>query len=158
MAQASPTSTQPARSEDEIFAPGGPTVVLVLGGVRKTIRQLPARTNEAWKKQLAETVGAKFLGKGPLDDVDKLSTAFAGLTDAQVELLVAYDEDGRLGGADWILDHAAASEIWTAFKEVLIAAFPFLADAKRAPALVAELLPQLVALVGSKPSTNGAGG
>jgi hypothetical protein len=147
-----------ARSEDEIFAPGGPTITLVLGGVSKPIRQLPVRANEEWKRKLAEVAATRFGGLSGAPTVDAIAKLFNSLGDVQAELLIAYDVDGRLGGAEWIGDHATPGELWQAFKDVLEAVFPFLADAKRAPNLVAEILPQLVALLSSSASQPGAEG
>jgi len=149
-------ASAPERSEDDIFAKLG--LHLTLGGVDKAIRQLPKTQNDDWKASLAEVLGTRIGGLGTLDSVDNIATAFAGVDDAQIELLCAYDVDGRLGGADWIANHATPTEIWEAFKTVIVAAFPFLADARRAPGTVAWLLPQLVALAGKQPSTSGDAG
>lgn len=157
-----PTSeARPARSEDAIFAPGGPTIPLVLGGVEKPIRQLPVRRNEAWKRELASALATKLSGPaaGGIDSVESLSALFTGAQDLQIELLLAYDVEGRIGGRDWLEDNATPAEIWAAFKEVLYAAFPFLADARRTPAIVGQLLeqlPRLVAPRGNPPSPPGA--
>lgn len=146
----------PDRSEDDIFARFG--LKLTLGGIVKPIRQLPKVANDEWKTKLAEVVGKRVGGLGNLDNVEGLSATFAGLDDAQIELICAYDVDGRLGGPDWIGNNATPAEIWEAFKDVLMAAFPFLADVRRAPGTVGWLLPQLVALAGKPPSTSGGGG
>lgn len=149
-----------ARSEDELFAPGTrrPIVKIVLAGIEKRLEELPVSGNEDWKRELALKAFGRLASAGTLDNAEAIASMFAGVTDVQIELLVAYDRDGRLGGADWIRDNASASEIWTAFKEVMKAAFPFLVDAAKAPNLVAELLPQLAALLGKQPSTSGAPG
>ena len=149
------TKEPPSRSEEEIFARLG--VRLVLGGVEKPIRELPALANEEWKGKLAAAV-AKRVGRiGTLNEPAAIAALFAGVQDVQVELICAYDVDGRLGGADWILEHATATEIWTAFKQVVVIAFPFLADAGRYPAVVGLLLPQLVELLSKPPSPSGDG-
>lgn len=149
-------SGTPERSEDEVFARFG--LKLTLGGIVKPIRQLPKLANDEWKTKLAEVLQTRIGGLQKLDNVEGLSAAFAGLDDAQIELICAYDVDGRLGGKGWIEANATPTEIWEAFKNVLMAAFPFLADARRAPGTVGWLLPQLVALAGKQPSTSGGEG
>lgn len=150
---------QAGRPEDELFPAGSsrPTVTVVLGGIPKRMLELPARANEEWKRELAEQVATRSASLRTLDSTAAIAALFSGVTDVQAELIAAYDREGRMGGKDWILDNATASEIWTAFKGVLFAAFPFLSDAARAPNLVAELLPQLVALLGNQPSPSGDG-
>jgi hypothetical protein len=131
---------------------------LTLGGVKKPIRPLAARPSREWKALLADKVRAATAGiemKG--SDWGQVLALLSDLTDLQVELLVAYDREGRLGSADWILDNASEREIYEAFKTVLVEAFPPLADAQRFPQLLAGLLPQLLALSGNSDSANGAG-
>lgn len=129
---------------------------IVLGGVTKPIRPLPANASEAWTELLSARLreaigGVKISG----DDWGSILGRFAGLTRLQTELLVAYDRDGRLGGVEWIGDNATPLEIWTAFKQVATAAYPPLADAVRFPQLLAGLLPQLLASSGSSDSPSG---
>lgn len=131
---------------------------ITLGGVQKPIRPLAARPSRDWKTLLAEKIRAATKDiEVSGSDWGQVLTLLSDLTDLQVELLVAYDREGRLGSADWILDNASEREIYEAFKAVLIEAFPPLADAQRFPQLLAGLLPQLLALSGNSASTNGAG-
>lgn len=146
--QAGPT----APSDEEIWG----ALPLVLGGVKKPIRQLAAYPNEDWCALVTERFQT-MLGQGRLSSQDwgGIAALAAGQTRLQIELLVAYDREGRLGGEEWIGNNASAAEIYEAFKLVLQAAFPFLADAARFPQLLAGLLPQLLAISGSSGSAPG---
>ena len=140
-------------SDEQIWANALP---LVLGGVTKHVRPLAANPSKRWKELLAErfreTFGS-FETRG--NDWAQVLGLVAGFTDLQIELLVAYDHEGRLGGPEWIGDNASELEIYEAFKAVTVAAFPFLADAQRFPQLLGTLLPQLLAICGSSPSPAG---
>lgn len=145
-------AADPAARESEAF---DGLITVRLGGVDKGLRPLPITKNRAWKARLAERI------RGALDgfearDWPGIYTLAAGLVDEQVELLIAYDVEGRLGGREWIEANATEREIYEAFKAILEEAFPPLADARRFPRLVGELLPQLLASSGSSPSPSGA--
>lgn len=141
------------RSEEEIFSG---TVDVVLGGVSKSMRPLTVTENEAWQQQLNEV--AKGALRIVAADWQRSVATFAGMTREQVELLTAYDVEGRLGGADWIPTHATPREVWEAFKRVFWESYPAFDDARRFPGIIGELLsnaPSLLARYGSSPSPSG---
>lgn len=145
-------STRP-RAEEEIFSG---TVDVVLGGVSKSMRPLVVTANERWQEQLAETAKGKL--RIVAADWQGSVATFAGMTREQVDLLVAYDAEGRLGGREWILEHASAREIWEAFKRVFWESYPAFDDARRFPGIIGELLsnaPSLLAKYGSTLSAPG---
>jgi hypothetical protein len=144
------TSTGSPRTEEQIWSDA---IELTLGRVAKHVPPLPARRNRDWKRLLTEKATAHLGGR----DFDTMGWGgvlelVGGLTDLQVELIVAYDHEGRLGGAEWMLEHASEREIYEAFKRLVVEAHPFLEDAARYPQLLAELLPQLLAMSGSSPT------
>lgn len=139
-------------SDEEIWG----NLPIVLGGITKWIRPLPANPSDAWVALLGEQLRGALGGVSASgNDWNGILVAAAGLTRVQIELLVAYDREGRLGGADWIGENATPVEIWEAFKKVTAAAYPPLAEAARFPQLLAGLLPQLLASSGSSDSPNG---
>lgn len=141
------TSTGSPRSEEEIWEDA---IELKLGRVLKRVPPLPANPNRDWKRLLTDKARERFGGQDFSEmGWGELLGVIAGLTDLQVELIVAYDREGHLGGAEWILANASEREIYDAFKRLVVEAHPFLEDAARFPALVAELLPQLLASFGS---------
>lgn len=143
----------PRPSPEQIWAP---KITLTLGGVPKGIRPLAANPTKPWKELLAtrlrETFGSLTTNA---QDWSQVVGLVAGFTDLQIELLVAYDHEGRLGGAEWIGDNASEAEIYEAFKTLVKEAFPFLADAQRFPQLLAALLPQVLELSGNSRSASG---
>lgn len=74
--------------------------------------------------------------------------------EVMLDLLVAYDVQGVLGGRDAIEDRATDREVYAAFSEVLAATFPFVRDSR---AMMADDFARMVAvaLLGRAASTNG---
>ena len=82
------------------------------------IRELPVlkiKAARAWKAQLGTT---------RIDDLDDYSVP----TDIMLDLLLAYDTTGVLGGREAIEEVATDVEVFNAFQEVLRASFPFVSD------------------------------
>ena len=137
--------------EEAILARGG--IRIVLGGHAKFVAPLTIDRNRAWKKTLAEKVGGGWTAlAGSAEDWTKLIATVASMTDQHIELLVAYDETGSLGGAEWIGSHATEREVWTGLKAVLDEAFPQIAELLRKvpPAI---LIPTVLQLLGSSTSS-----
>jgi hypothetical protein len=114
--------------------------------------------NREWKKRLADTVGAGWASlAGSAEDWKKLVATVAAMTDQHIDLLVAYDEAGSLGGAEWIAGHATEREVWTGLKAVLDEAFPQIAELLRKvpPAILIPTVLQLLATSTSSPSPDG---
>lgn len=139
-------------SDEEIWG----NLTIVLGGITKWIRPLPANPSDDWIALLGERLRDALGGVvASGNDWNGILLAAAGMTKIQIELLVAYDREGRLGGVEWIGDNATPLEIWEAFKKVTAAAYPPLAEAARFPQLLAGLLPQLLGPSGSSGSPSG---
>lgn len=137
--------------EEEILTRSG--IRIVLGGHAKTVAPLTIDRNREWKKGLAQTVGVAWASlAGSADDWTGLIATVAAMSGQHIELLVAYDEAGSLGGADWIAGHATEREVWTGLKAVLDEAFPQIAELLRKvpPAI---LIPTVLQLLGSSTSS-----
>ena len=142
--------------EEAILTRAG--IQIVLGGHAKSVAPLTIDRNREWKKGLADTVGVAFGSlAASAADWKKLVSTVAGMTDQQIDLLVAYDEAGSLGGAAWIGAHATEREVWEGLKAVLDEAFPHLAELLRkvSPAILLPTLLQLLESSTSSPSPAG---
>jgi len=140
-----------AAEEEAILTRSG--IRIVLGGHAKYVAPLTIDRNREWKKGLAETIGASWTSlASSAEDWTKLVATVASMTDQHIELLVAYDVAGSLGGAEWIVHHATEREVWTGLKAVLDEAFPQIAELLRKvpPAI---LIPTVLQLLGSSTSS-----
>jgi hypothetical protein len=145
--------TSRPRPEEEIF---GGTVDVVLGNVSKSMRPLVVEENDIWQARLADIAQGRL--RIIAADWRASVATFAGMTDAQIELLAAYDVEGRLGGEAWIRSHATPRQVWEAFKRVFWESYPAFDDARRFPGIIGELLsnaPSLLARYGSSASAPG---
>lgn len=107
------------------------------------VRQVPVLTiaaNRTWKATFEAAV-RKVLGR--VEDVDTLDAVVGVLndsTDLMIDLLVAYDAGGQLGGRAWIEGHATDDDVYQAMKRVTAAAYPFGID-------LARMIPDLRAIL-----------
>lgn len=138
-------------AEEAILARSG--IRIVLGGHVKHVVPLTIDRNRAWKALLAERVGLAWASlASSAEDWSQLVATLATITEAHVDLLVAYDEAGSLGGREWIETHGTEREVWEGLKGVLDEAFPHLAELlRRVPPAV--LLPTVLQLLGSSMSS-----
>ena len=137
--------------EEAILTRSG--IRIVLGGHAKFVAPLTIDRNREWKKTLAQTVGAAWASvAGSAEDWTELISTVAAMSGQHIELLVAYDEAGSLGGAEWVSGHATEREVWTGLKAVLDEAFPQIAELLRKvpPAI---LIPTVLQLLGSSTSS-----
>jgi hypothetical protein len=148
---------EPTPAEEEtILTRAG--IRIVLGGHAKFVAPLTIDRNREWKKGLADTVGVAFGSlASSAADWKKLVSTVAGTTDQQVDLLVAYDEAGSLGGREWIGAHATEREVWDGLRAVLDEAFPQIAELLRKvpPAILLPTVLQLLESSTSSPSPAG---
>jgi hypothetical protein len=124
---------------------------IAVGGVEKIVPTLPLRATREWQAGLAKA--REFTPPGDDDWTAPLASEFVGLTfDAILDIVVAYDRTGALGGREWLEEHADPAQIYAAASQMAEVAFPF---ATNIPMLLAALVAQSV--VGSKSpnSTNG---
>ena len=140
----------PAEEEAILVRDG---IQIVLGGHAKTVAPLTIDRNRGWKKGLAETVGVAASSLvGSAEDWTKLIATVAAMSGQHIDLLVAYDEAGSLGGREWITTHATEREVWTGLKAVLDEAFPQIAELlRKVPPAV--LIPTVLQLLGSSMSS-----
>lgn len=113
------------RSEEDVLA--GVLRIEVGDGVR-VVPTLKAKYVGEWMARFAPPAGAK---ERPLRD---LSVADVVAIPAQnverlVDLMVAYDRTGVLGGRDWLLEHADPAQLQRAVEQMVANANPF-ADAQ----------------------------
>jgi hypothetical protein len=142
--------------EEAILARSG--IRIVLGGHPKSVAPLTIDRNREWKKLLAERVGQSLdsLVASAAEWLTLIATV-ADATDLQIDLLVAYDDAGSLGGREWIGSHATEREIWDGLKAVLDEAFPQLGELLRKVPL-AVLLPTVMQLLETSTSSPSPGG
>ena len=118
----------PARSEEEIIAG---TLVVPVGGIKKSLRVLTIREARAWKLGLVNAIGgdvASLRLEGSSDFAPLVET----VSDKLLELVVAYDVDGALGGREWLESHATDPELYAVFRKLLEVSFPFVRDLRTA--------------------------
>lgn len=147
--------------EAAIIARAG--IAVVLGGQLEMVAPLSIARNRDWKRRLAERIGVAWLSIGDTaDNWSELVASVAAMTEAHIDLLIAYDQaydaDGNptqagvLGDRAWIEEHASEREVWTGLKAVLDEAFPQIAELlRKVPPAV--LLPSLLQLLGSSTSS-----
>lgn len=148
------------RSQEELAAG---FIKVVLGGSPRNLPTLKIRAEREWKLALAKTLGDAELN---LDFTalqqggDAAYMALAPLanlaTDLSIDLLLAYDVGGALGGREYIEEHADASEVYRALVKALRVAFPFVGDVRSAINELINLRGLVsVARSGSSSSMNG---
>lgn len=121
------------RPEHEVL--GAAPIAVTLGGREKLLPPLSIRANREWKARVAAAVGERWVAFGQADDYGRVVGLVAGLTDPMVDLLLAYDTTGALGGREWIEANATDAEVYAAMKEVLAVAYPPFQDARTMPGL-----------------------
>lgn len=102
---------------------------LELGGTAHRVAVLPIRAADAWietfQASLASVATSADDVLGATDVTASLIEVTRRTTHAAVDLIVAYDRDGALGGRDWILDHATPEEVTDALEVLRVSALPF---------------------------------
>lgn len=148
-------SDQPAkRTEDEIV---GGLLTVVLGSIRKPLRILTMREARVWKLSLVGKLGGE-IGSLDLASTKDVGPLIEAASDRILDLVVAYDVDGTLGGREWLEGNASDLEVYSVFRRMLEVSFPFVRDLRTALAEIRALgLADLLAGGGSRPasSTNG---
>ena len=146
----------PLRPDEQV---AGGFIALSLGGQPKRLPELKRHRNREWTDLFNRTV-TETLGKaGELKDVEDLVQMLTGSMDVMLDLLVAYDESGALGGREWIDHNATDREIYEAMRKVTGAAFPFGNDLlTRIPGIAAMVIQAVISsrsTSSSRPSTGG---
>jgi hypothetical protein len=109
------------------------------------------KASEEWQRVVASKL-SEFSQSMQLDQSAESLSAFVNLTQSAIlDLVVAYDRHGALGGREWLEENADPAQLYTAVRQMAEVAFPFVTDLKAALAL----LPGLVNPSSSSTSTNG---
>jgi hypothetical protein len=124
-----------------------------VGGVVKTMPTLPIKHIAEWSKMLdALTPSADALG-----DPSEGFTTIAKITmSSLLDLIVAYDRTGALGGREWLEENADPAELKTAAEQMAGNAFPFGVAAAVIGSMVMAHLDHLAAQSEPPSSTNGS--
>ena len=109
-------------SEEEVLAG---LLTVTVGGVERSMPTLPIRDARDWRKRLAAEVA-------PIAGLQIDANDWAGMPeklqlaeDTMLELIVAYDRTGALGGREWLEEHAWPRELGPIFTACVEAVFPF---------------------------------
>lgn len=148
-------SDQPAkRTEDEIVAG---LLTVTLGAIRKPLRILTMREARVWKLSLVGKLGGE-IGSLDLASTKDVGPLIEAAADRILDLVVAYDVDGSLGGREWLESHASDLEVYSVFRRLLEVSFPFVRDLRTALAEIRALgLADLLAGGGSRPASSSNG-
>lgn len=133
------------RSPEDVAA--GVLRIAIGGGVRE-VPTLKAKYIGKWGEQFADR-GGEPVGEWTMDDVVAFSE---GSVTRLVDLVVAYDVTGALGGREWIEEHADPAQLNEALIQMIGNAFP-LADG---PTLAGLTLARAAVQSVRQSSTNGA--
>lgn len=125
-----------ARSEEEVLSGLLPVAI---GGVVKRVPVLKIRAAREWKEALAVSL-ARDVGSMDIKSLDSLGAVGNMAGDKILELVLAYDTSGALGGREWIEEHGDDTQVYTAFRAMLEVSFPFVNDLRSAMGQLREVL------------------
>src|SRR5688500_7345976 len=127
----------PLRPDDQV---AGGFIPVSVGGQMRNLPELKRHRNREWKALFQQTVGVTLSKSHDLEDLEDVVQLISGTSDVQIDLLVAYDEQGVLGGRECLDTNATDREIYTAIKRVAAVAFPEMPD-------LLTCMPQVIVLV-----------
>ena len=138
------------RSEEDVVTR---VLRISVGGVVKSMPTLPARYVEEWAKLLDAATPSGLAAPNP----DEGFALIARVTNAGLlDLVVAYDRTGALGGREWLEENADPAELKAAAVQMADNAFPFGEAAAVIGTMVSTRINQAVAQSDPPSSTNGA--
>ena len=138
------------RSPEDVLAG---VLRIAVGGVEKIVPTLPLRATREWQTLLASRPSGFSVPVTDDDWTPANVSEFTGLTlEATIELVVAYDRSGALGGREWLEEHADPAQLYAAAEQMAEVAFPF---AENIRMLLAALVVRSVVGSSSTSSTNG---
>lgn len=147
-------ATAPARTEEEVVAGLLPVTV---GGIKKPLRILTMRESRVWKLSLVKIVGTDVAAID-VKKAEDVGTLVDAASDKILDLVVAYDVDGTIGGREWLETNASDLEVYTIFRRLLEVSFPFVKDLRTALAEIRALgLADLLSSAGSRSASSGSG-
>ena len=140
------------RSNEDVLAG---ILRIPVGGVEKQIPTLPIKASREWQSLLADKLGGFGMALASDQSLASIS-AFASLSlDTILDLVVAYDRTGALGGREWLEENADAAQLYAALRSMGEVAFPFVNDVRSLLAMLPGLLAQAAVGSNSPSSTNG---
>lgn len=150
----------PERTPEQIASA---VIVVGMGGQVRHLPVLPIEHNETWTKLFSETISGALAQMPAIDTLADVTALGSVGIERMVDLLVAYDRTGALGGRDVIRATATPPEVYEAMKQVTAAAFPFGADLARfapqlRPLLIEALAGVMTSSASTKPSPKRTGG
>jgi len=136
----------PAPRTDEQVAFG--VIPCRVGRELRYMRTLKIRQAPAWKDLLGRTLVGRVAGFDLPALVSgnggKAIEALIGLgnlgSEVVLELVVAYDRDGALGGSEWLGENADDLEVYAIFRQILAVHYPFARDVLSLTGAVAGLM------------------
>ena len=131
-----------SRGEQEAFAE---TITGTVNGEPITIPVLRIKHADAWRTELE--VQAAVVGTSIFEGLPGMIGMSSSMIEAMLELVIAYDRTGVLGGRDVFVENASDGEAWALFKQMIDASYPFVDDLNRMGLLLSK--------VTSAPSTSG---
>ena len=138
------------RSPEDVLAG---VLRIAVGGVERIVPTLPLRATREWQAQLAAGPSGFSVPVTEDDWTAANVSEFAGLTlDTVLDMVVAYDRTGALGGREWLDENADPAQLYAAAEQMAEVAYPF-ADNVRL--LLAALVVRTVVGSPSLKSTNG---
>jgi len=142
------------RTEEEIVAG---LLSVTVGAIRKPLRVLTMRESRVWKAGLVQAIGGN-LATMNLAGVEDVAPFVDAAADRILDLVVAYDVDGSLGGRDWLESKASDAEVYAVFRRCLEVSFPFVRDLRSALAEIRALgLADLLSSAGSRSGSSSNG-
>jgi hypothetical protein len=111
-----------ASTEEEVLAG---LLTVTVGGIEKSMPTLPIRDAREWRKRLAAEVGPIAGLKIDANDWAGMPGKLDLAEDTMLDLIVAYDRTGALGGREWLEEHAWPRDLGPIFTLCVEAVFPF---------------------------------
>jgi len=139
-----------SRSPEDVLAG---VLRIAVGGVEKIVPTLPLRATREWQAAISKGPEGFTVPVSEDDWTASTVAAFSGLTlDMILDMVVAYDRTGALGGREWLEENADPAQLYAAAEQMAEVAYPF-ADNLRV--LLAALVVQRAVGSPSPKSTNG---
>jgi hypothetical protein len=101
-----------------------------VGGVEKLVPTLKLRAVRDWQVRVADKLALirPTLGANPRDVQDLAHVAGTAI-ESILELVIAYDQTGALGGREWLEENADPAQLYAAVQQMGQVTFPFVGDA-----------------------------
>jgi hypothetical protein len=136
-----------ARTEEEVLSG---LLQVSVGGMAKAVPTLKVVHVAEWGRLLAPASVGKVPTEWTMSDVASISGQTA---ERLLDLIVAYDRTGALGGREWLAEHADPAQLHAIVVQMVGNAFPLAVD----PAALLGLMLLRSAVASDQPSgTNGA--